>query len=171
MRLIIDVTSWTNQGIGPTHSAESKRAHAVTFLKNALLPDADDNLHEIALNVAFPIVTQERGVRGRPSDARRDQILVDTVELVCKTHDLHPTRRSGQAESGCSIVADALPEFLAWLRKYPDELLGNLPDCPKYRERRRWADTELRKLPGKLFPEGALSVERLNNIWDERTRS
>jgi hypothetical protein len=170
MRLVADVTSWTNQGIGPTRSIESRREHAKAFLNNALLPDASDDMREIARNVALPILTQERSGSGRPSDARRDQILRDTVELVCETYSLDPTRRSGQAESGCSIVAMALAEFLAWLRKYPDELLGKFPDLPKYRERRRYADTELRKLPEKLFPEGVLSEERMNNIWGKRPR-
>lgn len=168
-RLIIDVTSWTNQGIGPTHSAESRREHAELFLRNALLLDASDDIREIARRVALPILTQERGP-GRPSDARRDQILVDAVELVCKTYNLHPTRRSGQAESGCSIVAEALPKFLAWLRRYPDEQLRKLLERPEFFELRKFV-SEVPRLAEKLFPEGALSEQRINNVWDERPRS
>ena len=93
------------------------------------------------------------------------------MQLVCDQYCLKPTRRSGQAESGCSIVTEALPGLLARLRTYPDDLLSGIPDRPKYRELRRFADTELRKLPEKLFPEGPLSEERLNNIWDRRPRS
>jgi hypothetical protein len=172
-RLIIDVTSWTNQVIGPTPSVESRRQHAEAFVNNALLPDASDDMREIARRVALPILTKERGP-GRPSDARRDQILRDTVELVCKTHNLQPTRRSGQAESGCSIVATALPKFFTWLCMYSDEQLRKLaerPEPPESLEEIRKFFTELPELPTKLFPEGTLSEQRINNIWDERPRS
>src|SRR5262249_23811609 len=134
-RLIIDVVSWSEQGMGPTDGAESRREHAIAFVTNALLPRATASMHKIARNVALPIITHEVADGRSSPNARRDQVLADTVELVCKTYNLHPTRRSGQAESGCSIVAEALPEFLAWLRKYPDELLCKFPDRPKYRER------------------------------------
>ena len=78
---------------------------------------------------------------------------------------------SGANESGCSIIEEVLPKFLGWLRKYPDELLSRFPDQPKYRELRRWADTKLRKLPEKLFPDGPLSEKSIANIWQARHRS
>jgi len=157
--------------MGPTDGPESRREHAFAFVKNALLPGATRHMKEIARDVALSIIEREVPDGRSSPNARRDQILVDTVELVCKTYNLHPTRRSGQAESGCSIVAAALRKFLVWLRKYPDELLGKLPDRRRYRELRKFADTTLRKLPERLFPEGALSEPRLNNIWDNRIRS
>jgi hypothetical protein len=166
MRLVVDAASWTlTDGIGPTHSVESRRDHAELFIRNALLPDAGDDLREIARRVALPIL-QERGGPGRPSDARRDQILVETVALVCKTHNLHPTRRSGQAESGCSVTAMAVPKFLDWLRAYLDEQLRKT----KARDLRNFL-AELPKLAEKLFPEGVLSEQTINNIWDKRPRS
>jgi hypothetical protein len=138
--------------MGPTDGPESRREHAFAFVKNALLPGATRHMKEIARDVALSIIEREVP-NGRSSpNARRDQILVDTVELVCKTYNLHPTRRSGQAESGCSIVAEALPKFLVWLRKYPDELLGKLPDRPRYRELRNFADTTLP--PREALPRG-----------------
>jgi hypothetical protein len=170
-RLTIDVVPWSDQGMGPTDGAESRREHAIAFVSNALLPRAGARLKRIARKVALPIVTQETADGRTSPNARRDQILIDAVQLVCDQYCLKPTRRSGQAESGCSIVAEALPGLLAGLRKYPDELLSRIPDRPKYRELRRFADTELRKLSEKLFPEGPLSEERLNNIWDRRPRS
>jgi hypothetical protein len=170
MRLIIDATSWSMQGMGPTDGPKSRRHHAKLFIENALLPDAGDNSREIARTVALPIMHEVVDGRSSPN-ARRDQILIDTAQLVCDRHALRPTRTSGESESGCSIVAEVLPKFLAWLHKYPDELLDKFPDLPKYRERRRFADTELRRLPEKFFPEGALSEDRMNNIWDKRSRS
>src|SRR5262245_18493264 len=155
--------------MGPTDGLKSRREHALAFVWNALLPDATESMREIARNVALPIIAHEVANGRHSPNARRNQILVDTVELVCKTHNLRPTRRSGQAESGCSIVARALPKFLAWLRKYPDEQLRKLPELPELFELRKYS--ELPKLAEKLFPEGALSEERINNIWDERPRS
>jgi hypothetical protein len=169
-RLTIDVSSWSEQGMGPTDGAESRRKHAIAFVANALDPDAPDHILLIARKIALPIAKETADRRTDPN-ARRDQILIDAVQLVCEQYTLKPTRGSGQAESGCSIVAEALPVFLRWLRKCPDKLLARLADSPEYCERRKWADTELRRLPGKLFPEGELSEERLNNIWDERPRS
>jgi len=166
-RLTIDVTSWNEQGMGPTDGPENRRKHAAAFVRNALRPGAPASIRRIASNVALPIITQEAADGRTDPNARRDDILIYAVQRVCDQHDLKPTRRS-EAESGCSIVAEALSGFLKELRKYPDELLATFPDNDEYRERRRWADTELRKLPEKLFPEGALSEERLNNIWGER---
>src|SRR5262245_12766815 len=109
--------------MGPTDGAESRREHAIAFVTNALLLSrATASMRKIARNVALPIIAHEVADGRSSPNARRDQILLDTVELVCKRYNLHPTRRSGQAESGCSIVAEALPKFLAWLRGYPDEL-------------------------------------------------
>jgi hypothetical protein len=169
-RLIIDVVSFSEQGMGPTDGTRSRREHAIAFVRNALLPGATASMHKIARSVALPIITHEVADGRSSPNVRRDQILLDTVELVCKTYKLHPTRRSGQAESGCSIVARALPKFLAWLRKYPDEQLRKLPERPELFELRKFV-SEVPKLAEKLFPEGALSEQRINNIWDERTRS
>jgi hypothetical protein len=173
-RLIIDVVSWSERGMGPTDGAESRREHALAFVANALLPGATARMQKIARNVALPIVRHEAVDRRSNRNARRNQVLEDAVESVCKMHNLDPTRKSGQAESGCSIVAEALEEFLAGLPKYVDEQLRRVHDS-KYDELRK---SELRKfvteLPQrieKLFPEGAPSEQRLNNIWEERTRS
>src|SRR5262245_37303384 len=117
-RLMIDATPWTDQGVGPTHSVKSRREHAAAFIRCALEPDADDKVKKIAQTVALPILMQEKASRGRPSDARRIDILVAAVESVCKTHNLHPTRSAAGAESGCSIVAMALTKFLEWLPTY-----------------------------------------------------
>jgi hypothetical protein len=168
-RLIIDVVSFSEQGIGPTDGTKSRREHAFAFVRTALLPGATARMKKIARDVALPIIAHEEADRRFSPNARRDQILVDTVQLVCTTHNLHPTRRSGQAESGCSIVAEALQEFLAELPKYADEQFRRLRDS-KYHELRKFV-IELPDLLGKLFPEGALSEQRLNNIWDGRLRS
>src|SRR5204862_2854588 len=168
--LIFDVVSFNERGMGPTDGTESRREHAIAFLESALLPGATLSMNKIARNVALPVITQEVDGRYSPN-ARRDQILRDTVQLVWDQHDLKPTRTSGANESGCSIVEEVLPKFLGWLRKYPDELLSRFPDQPKYRELRRWADTKLRKLPEKLFPDGPLSEKSIANIWEARPRS
>jgi hypothetical protein len=168
-RLTIEAVSWSEQGMGPTDGAESRRKHATAFVGNALLPDSTASLRKIALNVALPVLHEVADGRSSPN-ARRDYVLIDAVQLVCTQYGLKPTRTSGENECGCSIVAEALPGFLRWLRKYPDELLGRFADHPQYREHRTWADTELRKLPGKLFPEGALSEKSIANIWDARSR-
>jgi hypothetical protein len=128
-RLTIDVVSWSELGMGPTDGAESRRKHAIAFLDNALDDDAPAHIKQIARKVALPIATQETADGRSGPNARRNQILIDTIQLICKEYHLKPTRRSGEGESGCSIVAEALPSFL-----------------------------------------GELSEERLNNIWDERTR-
>jgi len=172
-QLIIDVVSWSEQDMGPADGAESRREHAIAFVRNALLPGATASIRKIARNVALPISHEVADGRSSPN-ARRDQILVDTVELVCKRHNLQPTRRSGRAESGCSIVATALPKFFTWLRMYSDEQLRKLAELrepPESLEEIRKFVTELRKLPKKLFPEGALSEQRIENIWIARTRS
>jgi len=161
--------------MGPTDGAESRREHANTFVKRVLLlPRATASMRKIARNVALPVITDEVADGRSSPNARRDQILVDTVELVCKRHNLQPTRRSGRAESGCSIVATALPKFFTWLRMYSDEQLRKLAELrepPESLEEIRKFVTELRKLPKKLFPEGALSEQRIENIWIARTRS
>jgi hypothetical protein len=170
-RLIIDVVSFSEQGMGPTDGTKSRREHAIAFVRSALLPGATASIRRIARNIALPIITHEDADGRLSPNARRDQILIDTVQLVCDQYSLRPTRTSGENECGCSIVAEALPKFLAWLRKYPDQLLGKWPVEPKYRERRRFADTELRELPERLFPDGALSEKSIANIWDARPRS
>ena len=153
--------------MGPTDGVESRRKHAIAYVRNALLPGATASIRKLARDVAFPI-TQETVDRRSSPNARRDQILIDTVQLVCDQYGLKPTRTSGENECGCSIVAEGLRKFLGWLRKYPDQLLGKFPDRPRYCEHRKFADTELRKLPEKLFPEGALSEKSIANIWDAR---
>jgi len=126
---MVDAVSWSMQGMGPTDGAESRREHANTFVKSVLLlPRATASMRKIARNVALPVITDEVADGRSSPNARRDQILVDTVELVCKRHNLQPTRRSGRAESGCSIVATALPKFFTWLRMYSDEQLRKLAE-------------------------------------------
>jgi hypothetical protein len=143
-RLCIDVASWSDQGV-VAHPG-SRREHAVEFIRGALDPDfTSDSMRKIAHDVAHPIIAQD-GSPGRPGDARRDQIIVDAIEAVCKAHDLHPTRRTGEAESGCSIVAMAIKQFIA-----------------------RCHSPQLRELSHKIFPKGPLSEGGLETIWHKRT--
>src|SRR5262245_3089427 len=123
-RLTVDVTSWNEQGMGPTDGPENRRKHAEAFVRNALRPGAPASIRRIASNVALPIITQEAADGRTDPNARRDDILIYAVQRVCDQHGLRPTRTSGENECGCSILAKALPKFLAWLRKYPDELLA-----------------------------------------------
>jgi hypothetical protein len=143
-RLCIDVASWSDQGV-VAHPG-SRRKHAVEFIRGALDPDVtSDSMRKIAHDVAHPIIAQD-GSPGRPGDARRNQIIVDAIEAVCKAHDLHPTRRTGEAESGCSIVAMAIEQFIAGCH-----------------------NPQLDELSHKIFPEGPLSEDRLETIWRKRT--
>jgi hypothetical protein len=108
--LLLDVSSWSRQGIGSTHSPRSAQEHAAVIIDHAL-QDRSDELCEIARTVALPILRQRRTRPGRVNDARRNEILVDAVKLVCERHNLRPKRQSGRAESGCSIVARAFVEL------------------------------------------------------------
>jgi hypothetical protein len=167
MRLVIDAVSWSMQGMGPTDGPKNRRNHAELFTNNALLPDADNTLREIARKVAVPIMREVADGRSSPN-ARRDQILIDTVQLVCDRYNLNPTRTSGENESGCSIVTEALPKFLASLRKYCAEQLCKLsPERPDLFELRKFV-SELPQRAEKLL--GALTEDRMNNIWDKRPR-
>ena len=143
-RLCVDVASWSDQEV--VAHPKSKREHAIEFIRSALDPVATDDMRKIARDVAHPILRHSGP--GRPSDARRDQIIVDAITAIHAAHGLHPTRHTGQAESGCSIVVIAIKQFIAGCRKSP----------------------RLRELSRKLFPKGALSENRIANIWDQRTR-
>jgi len=126
----------------------SRRKHAVEFIGAALDPDlTTESMRRTAHNIAHPIIAREKDSRGRPSDARRDQIIVDAIEAVCKVHDLRPTRM-GQGECGCSIVATAIEEFIAGCHS-----------------------PQLRELSRKLFPKGPLSEDSIKTIWKNRTKA
>ena len=105
-----------------------------------------ESMRRTAHNIAHPIITREKDSRGRPSDARRDQIIVDAIEAVCKAHDLRPTGM-GEAKCGCSIVATAIKKFIAGCHS-----------------------PQLRELSRKLFPEGPLSEGTVKAIWKNRTK-
>jgi len=85
---------------------------------------------------------------GRPSNARRDQIIVDAIAAVRDAHGLHPTRMVGEAECGCSIVATAIEQFIAGCHS-----------------------PQLRELSRKLFPEGPLDEDGVKAIWKNRTKA
>jgi hypothetical protein len=166
-RLLFDTASWSEQGIGPTSSFESRRQHAEELIRIALQPHDgdpldkidDDRLKKIAEQVALPILAQKKRP-GTPSRDYRDQILVDAIAAVCQAHDLRPTRASGQAESGCSIVAAAIPEFITWVSTYSEQQLQGAVSPT-----RRSFFAGLPKRIAGLFPEGGLSEHRLNNLW------
>jgi hypothetical protein len=180
MRLTVDATSWSDQGMGPTHSAKSRRKHAEAFIRNALEPDADDRVKKIAQTIALPILMQETTSRGRPPDARRNDILVTAVELVCRTHDLDPTRSAAGAESGCSVVSGTLAKFLDWLPTYCEEESRALqawakanPD-PQTELRVRTLREHLAALPTrvrKLFPKGPLNEEGIKTLIHRRRKT
>jgi hypothetical protein len=145
-RLCIDVASWSDQCV-VAHPG-SRREHAVEFIRGALDPDVtSDSMRKIAHDVALPIIAQD-GSPGRPGDARRNQIIVDAIEAVCKAHGLHPTRTVGEAECGCSIVAKAIKKFIAGCHS-----------------------PHLRELSDKLFPEGPLNEDGVKAIWKNRTKA
>jgi hypothetical protein len=178
-RLMIDATSWTDQGVGPTHSAKSRREHAEAFIRNALEPNADDWVRKIAQTVALPIVMQEKASRSKRG-ARRNDILVAAVELVCTTHKLKPTRSAAGAEAGCSIVSRTLAKFLDWLPTYCEEKIRDLhawakdhPD-PQTELQVRLLCEHLAALPArvnKLFSKGPLSEEGIKTLWEQRARN
>src|SRR5262245_57936329 len=123
-RLKIDVVSWSDQGMSPTDGAESRREHATAFVRNALVDDAPAHIRRIAREIALPIATQPADGRTDPN-TRRDQILIDAVQLICQQYGLNPTRNSGENESGCSIVAEAFSSFLG---KLSEKSLNNIWD-------------------------------------------
>jgi hypothetical protein len=149
-RLALDITSWTDEGAN-TLDPKQERRHAIAMVKQVADNLRDAVLAEL-LRKAIPTLERTRPAKkthGHQTVEWRDrnQLIVETIELVCQKYQFDPTRNpasrdESHPECGCSIVSKALEKLetqLSWFEKF-----------------------------GRKKPNISLSEKTIHNIWEKR---